>query len=100
MSDFVPSRLRRWSSASNTRGRLTARLSFQWRRSHNARPTARRTVDQEFAVDQGEALSHSSEPEGWPTLFSGWIESNAIVVHGKLKIATDRAKLDLDRAGA
>jgi hypothetical protein len=45
-------------------------------------------------------LSHSSEPEAWPTLFSGWIETNAIVLHGKLKSATGRAKLDLDRAGA
>jgi hypothetical protein len=45
-------------------------------------------------------LSHSSEPEAWPTLFSGWIETDAIVPHGKLKSAIDRAKRDLDRARA
>ena len=44
-------------------------------------------------------MSHSSEPEGWLTASSGRIETNAIVVHGKRKTATGRAKLDLDRAG-
>jgi hypothetical protein len=29
----------------------------------------------------------------------GWIKTNAIVLHGKLKSAADHAKLDLDRAG-
>jgi hypothetical protein len=74
--------------------------SFQWRPSHNGRPAARRTVDEEFAVDQEEALSHSSEPEAWPTWFSAWIETTAIVLHSELKSATGRTKLDLDRAGA
>ncbi len=63
-------------------------------------PPPRRAVDEEFAVDQEEALSHSGEPETRPSLFPGWIEANAIVLHRKLKLATDRAKLDLDRAGA
>ena len=44
-------------------------------------------------------MSHSSEPEAWPHLLSSWIETNAIVLHGKLNSATNRAKLDLDRAG-
>jgi hypothetical protein len=29
-------------------------------------------------------------------LFSGWIETNAIVLHGEFKFAGGRAKLDLD----
>lgn len=61
---------------------------------------ARRTVDQEFAVDEEEALSHPGKPEARPSLFSGWIETNAIVLHGKLEFAADCAKLDFDRAGA
>ena len=32
-------------------------------------------------------------------LFSGWIETDAIVLHDKLESAADRAKLDLDRCG-
>ena len=52
------------------------------------------------SVDQGEALPHSSEPEGWLTVFSGWIETNAIVAHGKLQTANDGAKLDVYRTGA
>jgi hypothetical protein len=41
-------------------------------------------------------LSHSSEPQAWPGLFSCWIETNAIVLHVELKFASGRAKLDLD----
>jgi hypothetical protein len=74
--------------------------SFHRRPSDNPRPTARRTVDEEFAVDQGEPLSHSREPEAWPALFSGRIETGAIVPHGELKAAADRAELDIDQARA
>jgi hypothetical protein len=74
--------------------------SFHRCPSDNPCPTARRTVDEEFAVDQGEPLSHSSEPEAWPALFSGRIEADAIVPHRKLKYAADHAELDLDQAGA
>ncbi|MFZ0603421.1 MAG: hypothetical protein WAN05_19090 [Roseiarcus sp.] len=45
-------------------------------------------------------MSHSSEPEAWPGLFSRWIETDAIVPYGKLKSPADRAELDLDQARA
>ena len=98
-SALRPSAIMRWSSASNTRGR-----------THGAPPRfngARATI----LVPPPGALSMRSSP---PTrerrclipasprlgrgLFSGWIETDAIVPYGKLKFAADRAKLDLDRS--
>ena len=75
--------------------------SLQWRPSHNARAAARRAIDEEFAVDEKETSSSSRQARGSAaSLFSGWIETNAVVLHGKLEFAADCANLDFDRAGA
>src|SRR5262245_26293065 len=95
---FNPSPTTRWSSASSTRGRLTAILSLQRHPGCDRRTMARAALDVDPAAEQEDSLSHAGMTQAGPGATQRRIESGAVVPDAKLEPAVQALERDLGPA--